>query len=36
VEKAKILNATMDRMRNRLDQLRESLAMSEIQPDLSI
>jgi hypothetical protein len=35
-EKAKILNATMERMRNRLEQVRESLAMSGIQMDLTM
>jgi hypothetical protein len=34
VEKAKILSATMDRLRNRVDQIHEALALAGIKPAL--
>ena len=36
VEKAKILHATMERLRNRVDQVRESLALGGARPDITL
>jgi hypothetical protein len=35
VEKAKILQATMERLRNRVEQVRESLALA-VRPEMSL
>jgi translation initiation factor 2B subunit (eIF-2B alpha/beta/delta family) len=36
VEKAKILTATMDRLRNRVDQVHEALALAGVSPEPSL